>query len=74
MNTALSSYARQTLIEGLDKCTPDQQNLFRRMYGHTLPEDTDMATVVMQMPESKLDWAMNQVEATLAKNAKQISA
>lgn len=68
MNSQLQSYARKSLRESLAKCTNHQQLFFKRMYAHgnlNMP----INDVVDQMPEEKLDWAMQQVERTLAKKA-----
>ena len=69
MNDTLSHFARQTLKKGLATCTSGQQDIFKRMYSfsnRSLPIDE----VVDQMPEGKLDWAMQQVEGTCRKNSK----
>ncbi len=65
MNEALQNFARTSLKEGLAQCTEDQQHVFRLMYS---PNDLDrcMEDVVDRMPEGRLDWAMQQVEYTLA--------
>ncbi len=65
MNEALQNFARTRLKEGLAQCTEKQQHVFRRMYS---PNDLErsMEDVVDRMPEDRLDWAMQQVEHTLA--------
>lgn len=79
MNAQLQEFARKTLKEGLAQCTPAQQDLFKRMYVYRSPrggaaeeianaKNTSVNEVVDKMPEGKLDWAMQQVEATLKKN------
>lgn len=68
MNSQLESYARQTLKESLGKCTQEQQMLFKRMYSHK-NLDVSIGDAVDSMVEENLDWAMQQVERTLAKNA-----
>lgn len=66
MNNNLQNYARSTLKEWLKECTPDQQHIFRRMYSHkNLEKPID--EVVDEIPEEKLDWAMQQVERTIKK-------
>lgn len=66
MNDLLKTYARQNIKEGLAKCTPEQVMLFKRMYSHTDLE-ADIESVVDNMPEEKLDWAMQQVQGTILK-------
>lgn len=66
MNETLKKFARDSLKEGLAKCTDGQQLLFKRMYAHK-NLDMDINDVVDSMPAEKLDWAMQQVERTLAK-------
>lgn len=66
MNNALQSYARKNLKDGLAKLPDANQLLFKRMYAHgdlALPIDE----VVDLMEEEKLDWAMQQVDRTIAK-------
>ncbi len=70
MNDALSAFARQTLKESLATCTEGQQGKFKQMYSfrdRSLPIDQ----VVDNMPEEKLDRAMEQVEGTCKKNSKE---
>lgn len=66
MNSQLSGFARQTLKDGLQKCTQEQQLLFKRMYSHK-NLDKDINDVVDQIPNEKLDWAMQQIQRTLDK-------
>ena len=68
MNSTLSAFARQQLKVGLAQCTEAQRLLFKRMYSHQSP-DRPIDSVVDAMPDGKLDWAMQQVERTLAKAA-----
>ena len=66
MNNILQNYARAQLKEMLARCTKDMQMLFKRMYSHK-DLTLDIDTVVNNMPEEKLDWAMQQCERTLEK-------
>lgn len=67
MNQTLQNFAREELKAGLSLCTEAQQLLFKRMYSHKeLGKSID--EVVDLIPEDKLDWAMQQVERTLANN------
>ena len=70
MNAQLQAYARQTIKEGLAQLPDGAQLLFKRMYAHGRLE-MPINEVVDQMPEDRLDWAMQQVERTLAKQALQ---
>ncbi len=64
MNEQLQEFARSKLKEGLSKCTKEEQLLFKRMYFH---EDLDahIDKVVDNMPEKRLDWAMQQIQRTI---------
>ena len=50
---------REELRKVLEQCSPEQIKLFNRMYGS-----------IEKIPESKMDWAYQQCERTLAKNKK----
>ena len=78
MNDVLKEFARQSLKDGLAQCTKDQQRRFKLMYGQpteprcrtpdvvSLIKGRDIKKVVDGMPEESLDWAMVQVQRTLA--------
>lgn len=66
MNNELQKYARKTLKDNLQKCTEDEQLMFKRMYaGEDLEKDINV--VVDDMESEKLDWAMQQVQRSLDK-------
>jgi len=66
MNKELEEFARNSLKDGLSKCTDGQKLMFKRMYaGGDL--GMDINSVVDQMEAGKLDWAMIQIERTLNK-------
>lgn len=67
MNEVLQQFARNELKAGLAKCTPAQQDLFKRIYANG-KLDLPINTVVDRMPEEKLDRAMDQVARTVQKN------
>lgn len=67
MNDTLQQFARNELKAGLAKCTPAQQDLFKRIYANG-KLDLPINTVVDRMPEEKLDRAMDQVGRTILKN------
>ena len=62
----ISDFARQELKQGLARCNEAQQLLFKRMYSHKNLE-ANINDVVDNMPDDKLDWALQQVERTLAR-------
>jgi len=64
MNTKLQDFARQKILDGLGKLEPEHHLLFRRMYSHK-NLDADLENVVQNMPEDKLDWAMQQVQKSV---------
>jgi len=66
MNTKLQDFARNELKSNLALCTEAEQHFFKRMYAHgNLGSIND---VVDNMPDEKLDRAMQQVERTMAKH------
>lgn len=81
MNKNLESFARGQLVEKLAQLPPGHVRVFRLMYGRKPDrrgiatrsvEDAcalDLAEVVAEMPADKLDWAMTQVDNSLAKLA-----
>lgn len=68
MNQTLQNFARQQLKDGLSKLPESNQLIFKRMYSHTDLEKP-INDVVDAMPPEKLDWAMQQVEASLKKQS-----
>ena len=54
MNDALQGFARQQLVDGLNRCTEGQVLLFKRMYAFK-HLDWTIEQVVEAMPEAKLD-------------------
>jgi len=66
MNNQMKDFARKTIKEGLSKLPEDWQMMFIRMYS---PDDLKVSVndAVDIMPEAKLDWAMQQIENSLAK-------
>ena len=65
---AIETLKMNRLISLLNQCTEPQQDMFRRMYGHTLPKGTSPKTVVENMDKSCIFRAIEQVEATIKKN------
>jgi len=70
MNKGLEDYARKLIKEGLVQLPENWQIMFKRMYSHD-NLDIDINTLVDNMPEDKLDWAMQQVEKSLRKITKE---
>ena len=66
MNKQLSDFARQTIKDGLNKLTEEQQLMFKRMYSHK-NLDLVIDKVVDNMKEEHLDHAMTQIQNSLAK-------
>ena len=66
MNEQLQQYAREILKSDLVTLPEAHQMIFKRMYSHK-DLSADINTVVDNMPESKLDWAMQQVKHSLIK-------
>lgn len=65
MNELLELYARQQIIEGLNQCTPEQVDVYRRMYNHNQPKGITIEEMVNLTPTRQLDWALSQIERTL---------
>ncbi len=57
---------REELIAALRKCSERQQHRFKQMYAFGRLNDP-MEAVINDMPDDKLDWAMEQVQKTLDK-------
>jgi len=66
MEKSIEAFARGQLVIGLHKLTEPQVHMFKRMYHHKDLE-ADIETVIANMPEDKLDWALYQVNSTLEK-------
>lgn len=66
-NQRIIKFAKDYLKEILGKCTEEQQLLFKRMYSADNLE-LPIEEVVDKMPNHKIDWAVTQVENTIAKN------
>lgn len=63
----LRDAARQFLESGLNKCTDRQVDRFRMMYAYKL-ESPSIADMVANVPDEKLETAIDQVERTVVKN------
>ena len=53
----IENFRRQTLANLYNECTPEQQNVFNRMY-----------VSIAAIPDRKIDWAIEQCERTIAEN------
>lgn len=69
MNKTVSNFTKQQIKEGLKQLPDDWQMMFKRMYAHN-NLDCDIETVVDNVPDEKLDWALSQVENSLKKIGK----
>lgn len=64
MNKKLSNFARNYIKDGLKKLPEKCTVLFKKMYANgDITLDIDI--VVDKMPDSKLDWAMQQVDRSI---------
>jgi len=68
MNNQLQNFARSTLKEGLAKLPDNWKTIFKRMYSPN-NIDIDINDIVDIIPEDDLDWAMQQVQNSLDKQA-----
>lgn len=64
----IDSFRKQTLVDLYNQCFPKQQELFRRMYFNS-PDEVDIAVRVHDIPDDKINWAIQQCENTI-KNIK----
>jgi hypothetical protein len=69
MNDQLVKFAKSVIKLGLKECSVDQQLIFKRMYSH-LDLTKDINEVIDNIPDEKLDWAMQQIQRTLDLNEK----
>jgi hypothetical protein len=65
MNSLIEKYARETILNKLQQCSKDEQEMFKRMYAHG--KEISIEECVKIMDTDKLDWAMQQIERTLQK-------
>ena len=64
MNATIAQFARKQIKAGLVLLPEGWQNKFKLMYGKI---DMTVDDVVNKMPDTKLDWALSQVENSLRK-------
>ena len=74
MNNQLKAFPLQTLKTGLDRLPAGWQRKFKLMYGRQSGrrsvvdcEAMPMSDVIAEIPDDRLDWAMEQVENSLKK-------
>jgi 5-methylthioribose kinase len=77
MNDKMQNFARKFLLDGLETLPEGYNRTFKLMYGRNngkrSVEDTEKMSidaVVEEITPEKLDWAMQQVERSIAKLAK----
>jgi len=69
MNNQLQDFARAELKAGLAQLPESNHMIFKHMYSHK-NLDLPIDEVVDKMPEEQLDWAMQQVQNSIAKLTK----
>ena len=74
MNQSVIDFMRSEIKQGLKQLPEDWQLLFKRMYSYpngnlsVLPDlEKPIDKVVDDMPVEKLDWALSQVQKSIAK-------
>ena len=74
MNQSVIDFMRSEIKKGLKQLPEDWQLLFKRMYSYpngnlsVLPDlEKPIDKVVDDMPVEKLDWALSQVQKSIAK-------
>lgn len=81
MHSALVKFARQYLLDALNKLPEDHHRIFKMMYGRKggkrLLEDAEamsLKAVIAEIHEDKLSWAMTQVETSVRELDKNLLA
>lgn len=76
MNESIVEFAREKIIHGLRQLPERNIDMFKLMYGRNNgkrsaedAKDMTIESVVSEIPESKLSWALTQVENTIKKRA-----
>ncbi len=72
MNQTIENFTRQTMKEKIARLPQGSHHRFKQMYAQG-KLDTPIDEVIDGMPAEKLDWALSQIEATIAKAAKTAS-
>ncbi len=74
MNDDLKGFARQYLLDGLQQLPIEWQEKFKLMYGRNNGKRSvnnaklmDIESVIDEIPDEKLDWAMQQISNSLKK-------
>lgn len=57
---------KNTMKSMLAQCTPEQQDIFRKMYDHKNEHENPVDAIT----PDKMDWAFKQIERTLESNEK----
>lgn len=70
MNKTFKKLCTEALKTALKQLPENQFSVFKKMYSPRNPNMT-VDECVDQMPDDRLDWAMTQVENSIAKNAKE---
>ena len=73
MNNNLQDLVRSEILEGLQKLPAAWQLIFKRMYSHE-NLDAPLDQIVNNIPEERLNWAMQQIINSLNKVAKEVAA
>lgn len=73
MNNERRYFVRKDIKKGLAQLSESSHLLFKRLYSHKNLE-LPINDVVDSMPDDKLEWAMQQVERTLTKLAREKEA
>ena len=69
MNNTIEQFTREEIKNGLTLLPEGWTLMFKRMYSHK-DLDANINDIVDNMPAEKLDWALSQVENSLAKQRK----
>lgn len=71
MNQTIARFARQQIVAGLNRLSPNHRHTFALMYGRlggrrSIADAAAMSVeaIVAEIPDEKLDWALQQVENT----------
>lgn len=66
INQRAINQKRQAIKDGIDQLEDKHRSLFKQMYSHS-DREKGLHDIIDDMPESKLDQALNQITRTLQK-------
>ena len=68
---SIEDFRKRTLLDLLTRCNPAQREMFGRMY-HTKNISAPPEELITTVGDNEMDWAIQQCENTIRKNAREI--